>query len=100
MSRLPLSLVVPDASLFAKSLGQSLKTRHAAGSAPPGHVELLNLMARALGHRNQQSLQAAAVSPLAALPTAAVPDASFADATLPDAPLAPVDRPPPLALSA
>ena len=89
MSRLPLSLVVPDASQFAKSLGQSLKTRHAAGSPPPGHVELMNLMARALGHRNLQSLQAAVVNPAAPLP----------DATLPDAPLAPEDRPPPLALS-
>lgn len=60
MSRLPLSLVVPDASLFAKSLGQSLKNRHTAGNPPPGHVELLNLIARALGHRNLQSLQAGA----------------------------------------
>jgi hypothetical protein len=73
MSRLPLSLVVPDASLFAKSLGQSLKTRHAAGSPPPGHVELLTLMARALGHRNLQSLQAAAPAPLPA-PTLATQD--------------------------
>jgi hypothetical protein len=81
MSRLPLSLVVPDASLFAKSLGQSLKTRHAAGSAPPGHVELLNLMARALGHRNLQSLQAATPAPL------------------PAPPLAVEDRPPPSKLS-
>jgi hypothetical protein len=81
MSRLPLSLVVPDASLFAKSLGQSLKTRHAAGSPPPGHVELLNLMARALGHRNLQSLQAAT------------------PATLPAPPLAVEDRPPPGRLS-
>ena len=94
MSRLPLSLVVPDASLFAKSLGQSLKTRHVAGSPPPGHVELLNLMARALGHRNLQSLQAAAISPAVPLQTAP------SQATpLPDAPLAPEDRPPPLALS-
>lgn len=83
MSRLPLSLVVPDASLFAKSLGQSLKTRHAAGSPPPGHVELLNLMARALGHRNLQSLQAAAPAP----------------APLPAPPLAAEDRPPPGRLS-
>jgi hypothetical protein len=65
MPRSPLSFVVPDASLFAKALGQSLKTRHAAGNPPPGHVELLNLVARALGHRNLQSLQAAAhASPL------------------------------------
>ena len=59
MRRLPLSVTVPDASLFARALGLQLKTRHAAGSPPPGHVELLNLMARALGHRNLQSLQAA-----------------------------------------
>ena len=59
MPRSPLSITVPDASLFAKALGRSLKTRHAAGQPPPGHVELLNLVARALGHRNLQSLQAA-----------------------------------------
>ena len=99
MNRLPLSIVVPDASLFAKSLGQSRKTRHAAGSPPPGHVELLNRVARALGHRNLQSLQAAALSPAAPLPAAPLPDATLPDATLPDAPLAPEDRPPPLALS-
>jgi hypothetical protein len=81
MSRVPLGFVVPDASLFAKSLGASLKTRHAAGSPPPGHVELLNLMARALGHRNLQSLQAAP------------PPA------LPEAPLASEDKPLPLTLS-
>ena len=60
MSRLPLALVVPDASQFARALGTALKTRHADGRPPPGHVELLNLMARALGQRNLQSLRAAA----------------------------------------
>ena len=83
MSRLPLALVVPDASLFARALGASLKTRHAAGSPPPGHVELLNLMARALGHRNLQSLQAGV--PLVA--------------ALPEPPLAAEDRPAPAALT-
>jgi hypothetical protein len=84
MSRSALPLLVPDASLFARALGAALKTRHASGSPPPGHVELLNLMARALGHRNLQSLQAGV--PL-------VP-------ALPQAPLAVEDRPPPVALSA
>ncbi len=83
MPRSPLSIVVPDASLFAKALGRSLKTRHAAGSQPPGHVELLNMVARALGHRNLQSLQAA---------TTMVP-------ALPSPPLAAEDRPPPTRLS-
>ena len=59
MSPVPLALAVPDASQFARALGRSLSERHAAGTAPPGHVELLNLIARALGHRNLQSLQAA-----------------------------------------
>ena len=85
MSRLPLRLAVPDASLFAKSLGQALKTRHATGSPPPGHVELLNLMARALGHRNLQSLQAATVS--------------ASPRPLPAPPMAAEDRPPPAPLS-
>ncbi len=84
MSRLPLAFAVPDATLFARSLGQALKTRHAAGSPPPGHVELLNLMARALGHRNLQSLQAG----MATAPPA-----------LPAPPLATEDRPAPPALS-
>ena len=82
MPRSPLSVVVPDASLFAKALGQSLKTRHAAGQPPPGHVELLNLVARALGHRNLQSLQASARA-----------------APLPDPVLAAEDRPPPAKLT-
>jgi hypothetical protein len=75
MSRIPLSFVVPDASQFARALGHSLKSRHEAGSPPPGHVELLNLVARALGHRNLQSLQAARPP------------------SLPEAPLAAEDRP-------
>lgn len=84
MSRLPLSLAVPDASQFAKSLGLALKARHAAGDPPPGHVELLNLMARALGHRNLQSLRAAAAT---SRPALSAP------------PLAAEDRPPPAVLS-
>ena len=92
MSRTPLSLAVPDASLFARALGQSLKSRHAAGSPPPGHVELLNLMARALGHRNLQSLQtadcSAAIASAGAMAAAALPG-------LPAPPLAVEDRPPP-----
>ena len=88
MSRLPLALVVPDASQFARALGTALKTRHADGRPPPGHVELLNLMARALGQRNLQSLRAAALQ-AAAPPTAA----------LPAAPLAQEDRPAPAALT-
>ena len=96
MRREPLSFAVPDASHFARALGHALQLRHAAGDKPPGHVELLNLMARALGHRNLQSLQAA---PRAA--TGAVPTAAGASATrpLPTPPLAAEDRPAPAGLS-
>jgi hypothetical protein len=69
MSREALPLVAPDLSAFARSLGQALKTRPAA--EPPGHVELLNLIARAAGHRNVQALRAATVMPLPAAPLAA-----------------------------
>ncbi|WP_232504993.1 DUF2087 domain-containing protein [Rubrivivax gelatinosus] len=69
MSREALPLVAPDLSAFARSLGQALKTRPAA--EPPGHVELLNLIARAAGHRNVQSLRAATERPLPLAPLAA-----------------------------
>ena len=55
-------LVVDDLSRFARALGRALADRHAAGEAPPGHVALLNLIARAAGHRNLQTLKAAAAT--------------------------------------
>ncbi|WP_242481174.1 DUF2087 domain-containing protein [Rubrivivax gelatinosus] len=69
MSREALPLVAPDLSAFARSLGSALKTRPSA--EPPGHVELLNLLARAAGHRNVQALRAASERPLPAAPLAA-----------------------------
>ena len=66
MTRAAVPFVAPDLSQFARALGRSLKER----AEPPGHVELLNLLARAAGHRNVQSLRAAASS-TPRLPTAA-----------------------------
>ncbi|MFO1326691.1 MAG: DUF2087 domain-containing protein [Rubrivivax sp.] len=74
MPSVPTPLVVPDLSRFARTLGRSLAERHAAGEAPPGHVALLNLIARAAGHRNVQALKAAPVAASAA-PAAAAPAA-------------------------
>ena len=105
MSRLTLCLTVPDASKFARALGTALKTRHATGSPPPGHVELLNLMARALGHRNLQSLQAARVvaPPVGPLaddgPTPPLQNDEAPIHALPEPPLAVEDRPAPARLS-
>jgi hypothetical protein len=59
MTREAIPFAVPDLSQFARTLGRSLKERHAIKPEPPGHVELLNLLARAGGHRNVQSLRAA-----------------------------------------
>jgi len=56
MSRIPLPFVAPDLSQLARALSRSLKARDSAD--PPGHVELMNLLARAAGHRNLQALQA------------------------------------------
>ncbi len=80
MSREAEPFVAPDLSAFARQLAQQWQARHTAGEPPPGHVEMLNLIARAAGHRNLQAWRAA-TRPLA------------------DAPLAAEDRPPPLALS-
>ena len=60
MPRTTLPFATPDLSAFARALGQSWNERHARGDAPPGHVEMLNLIARAAGHRNVQALRAAA----------------------------------------
>lgn len=57
MSKTLVSLAVPDLSGFAKALRAQLKTL----DQPPGHVELLNLLARAAGHANFQALRASAV---------------------------------------
>jgi hypothetical protein len=59
MPRSFVPLALPDVSVFARTLGRALHERHLAKPAPPSHVELLNLIARAVGHRNFQALKAA-----------------------------------------
>jgi hypothetical protein len=46
-----IALNIPDLSAFAKTLRSGLEQ-------PPGHVETLNLIARAAGYRNYQHLKA------------------------------------------
>lgn len=94
--RHPVPLVVPDASQFARALGKSLQSRHAEGAPPPGHQELLNLLARATGHRNLQALRAAPM-PAAARPVAAP---RIDPASLPRPAQAPDETPAALPLSA
>jgi hypothetical protein len=70
MPRQATPLVLPDLSAFARGLGRALKAHHAAHPEPPGHVELLNLIARAAGHRNVQGLKAGAARAAPAAPPA------------------------------
>lgn len=92
MTKEVFSLQVADVSAFARALGQALHARHAGKPQPPGQVELLNLIARAQGHRNWQAMRQALR--LAAMATAA------AQAAAPAAPGTPAPTAPPPALSA
>ena len=76
MTREAVPLVVPDIGTFARALGRSLVERHAVKSNPPGHLELLNLLARATGRRSYQGLRAAARLPRAAAALDAAPAAA------------------------
>jgi hypothetical protein len=58
MSKETLSLRIPDLSGFVRSLSRELAARHLEKPQPPGHVETLNLVARAVGQRNAQALRA------------------------------------------
>ncbi len=51
-------LVAADLSTFAKTLRAQWAERHERGTGVPSHVEMLNLLARAAGHRNVQALRA------------------------------------------
>ena len=54
MTRIPLSLTLPDLSAFARSLHGELATER------PGHLALMNMAARSAGFRNLQHLRASA----------------------------------------
>ncbi|MET3648800.1 DUF2087 domain-containing protein [Phyllobacterium ifriqiyense] len=58
MSRTQIPLHVRDTSLFAKSL----RTQLSEHASIPSHLTLLNMLARAAGHGNFQSLRASAES--------------------------------------
>lgn len=65
MPRQSVPLHADDISSFAKALSRQLSEAHGKAPRPPGHVELLNMLARAAGYRNFQSLR---VRPPAAAP--------------------------------
>ena len=55
MSKTTLSITVPDVSALAKTIRHALEK---AENRTPGHVELLNILARGAGFRNFQHLKA------------------------------------------
>lgn len=57
MPRQTVPLHADDISTFAKALGRQLADAHEEHPRPPGHAELLNMLARAAGFRNFQSLR-------------------------------------------
>ncbi len=59
MTRTPLAFSVDDISALAKSLRKQCEGRNAL----PGHVELLNMLARSAGHQNFQQFRSLAASP-------------------------------------
>ena len=65
MTRAAIPYAAADISALAKFLRDQLSAR----SAPPGHVEMLNLLARAAGARNFQHFRAMA-DPASAMPVA------------------------------
>ena len=81
MPRQTVPLHADDISSFAKALGRQLSEAHDQRSRPPGHVELLNMLAHAAGYRNFQSLKA---QPLRAAPPAAPPPVAAETAPLSD----------------
>ena len=68
MPREPLPLQVDDLSAFAKAL----RTQLLEHEQPPGHQTLLNMLARAAGYRNLQSLRARPAPPAPAAQPAQV----------------------------
>lgn len=76
MSRVMLPYAVSDISALAKTMSREL----AAAEGRPGHVQLLNMLARAAGFRNYQHFRAGAEAAPAVTPKP--PPASAADLAL------------------
>ncbi|MFL6629706.1 MAG: DUF2087 domain-containing protein [Vitreoscilla sp.] len=96
MTRTALPYSAPDLSALARLLERALLDHQVTHGRLPGHVEMMNLLARGAGHRNLQALQAAAVPvpPPVVAPTV-VDDAWFdapeiVEPELPAAPAAPL----------
>jgi hypothetical protein len=81
MTRTALPYSAPDLSALARLLERALLDHQITHGRLPGHVEMMNLLARGAGHRNLQAMQSGAAP---ATPTAT--DAWFDAPDIPNAP--------------
>lgn len=91
MTRTALPYSAPDLSALSRLLERALDDHLVTHGRLPGHVEMMNLLARGAGHRNLQALQAATPQPVPAdaMPPVATADAWFDAPEIVDAPPAP-----------
>ena len=91
MTRTVVPYAAPDLSALARLLERALADHQITHGRLPGHVEMMNLLARGAGQRTLQALQAAAAQrPASQAPAGATADAWFdAPAVTAPAPSAP-----------
>ena len=77
MTRTVVPYAAPDISALARLLERALADHQITHGRLPGHVEMMNLLARGAGKRNLQQLQAEAAA--APVPVAAAPSPACAD---------------------
>lgn len=80
MTRIVVPYAAPDISALARSLERALADHQITHGRLPGHVEMMNLLARGAGKRNLQQLQAEASSPAAAEVARPTPPPTATDA--------------------
>ena len=76
MTRTVVPYAAPDLSALARLLERALADHQITHGRLPGHVEMMNLLARGAGKRNLQELQAEAARPAPAQAAAPPPPAS------------------------
>ncbi len=98
MTRTVVPYSAPDLSALARLLERALADHQITHGRPPGHVEMMNLLARGAGKRNLQELQAEVTrdaSPAGATPPPAGSDIWFDAPELLDPVTTPVEPAPP-----
>jgi len=77
MTRTALPYSAPDLSALARLLERALLDHQVTHGRLPGHVEMMNLLARGAGHRNLQALQVAVAQAPAGAAAPVAADAWF-----------------------